>query len=77
MPALNNPATPAATIQHLDYQFEVAPTAFLSPFPGRAEISLTAVGEYLMDTVGLSQDDADELAFVWAEQPRYAHLSNV
>lgn len=76
MPVLNNPATPAATFEHLDWQFEQEPATFLAPFPGREEISCTAVGEYLMDTVGLGQDEADEFAFAWAEQPQYAHLSN-
>lgn len=70
-----NPSTPAATFAHLDWHLEQEPADFLSPFPGRAQISLTAVGEYLMDTVGLGPDAADALAYAWAEQPRYAHLS--
>ena len=72
----HNPATAAATLAHLDWYFEQEPAAFLSPFPGRAEISLTAVGEYLQDVVGLGPDAADELAYTWGEQPRWLTVRN-
>lgn len=77
MAVLSNPATPSATFFHLDWLFEQEPDRFLGPHPGRPEISCTAVSEYLQDTVGLEQDEADQVAFDWAEQPQYAHLSSV
>ena len=39
------------------------------------DICCTRVGEWLMDHCSFSQAEADELAFEWADQPKYAQYS--
>lgn len=59
----------ADLFNRLDRLFEDLPEVVLND---DADICCTKVGEWLMDHAGFSQADADELAFEWASQPKYA-----
>jgi hypothetical protein len=52
----------------LDWEFQTYPSNFLCPL---GWFSLTAIGEALMHFAHCDDEDADEWAYEWANQPMY------
>lgn len=59
----------AALFSRLDRLFCDSPDYVLND---DEDICCTKVGEWLMDNEHFSQSEADEVAFAWASQPKYA-----